>query len=175
MCLSAGAIATIINDGCMTPWDVIKQRMQARHQGGQPGQGHGAGPMVAHCAVGMPAVSYPLGYLCSRRLHHPDRCCPLSLLWHRWGTPPTEALATASGQWERLGGWGSHALCWPSAAAHPLPGSLLMPDAPPALAPTCRSTTWRQEGLRAFYKSYWTTVSSPLGPFPPALLHLSPC
>ncbi|PSC73762.1 mitochondrial carrier [Micractinium conductrix] len=28
---AAGATATIVNDGCMTPWDVIKQRMQVRH------------------------------------------------------------------------------------------------------------------------------------------------
>ena len=26
-----GATATIVNDGCMTPWDVIKQRMQVSH------------------------------------------------------------------------------------------------------------------------------------------------
>ena len=25
---AAGATATIVNDGCMTPWDVVKQRMQ---------------------------------------------------------------------------------------------------------------------------------------------------
>ena len=25
---TAGATATIVNDGCMTPWDVVKQRMQ---------------------------------------------------------------------------------------------------------------------------------------------------
>ncbi|KAH7624542.1 hypothetical protein Ndes2526B_g00743 [Nannochloris sp. 'desiccata'] len=28
---AAGATATIVNDGCMTPWDVIKQRMQVSH------------------------------------------------------------------------------------------------------------------------------------------------
>ncbi|PRW51045.1 mitochondrial carrier [Chlorella sorokiniana] len=28
---AAGATATIVNDGCMNPWDVVKQRMQVRH------------------------------------------------------------------------------------------------------------------------------------------------
>jgi solute carrier family 25 (mitochondrial iron transporter), member 28/37 len=28
---AAGMTATIVNDGCMTPWDVIKQRMQVAH------------------------------------------------------------------------------------------------------------------------------------------------
>lgn len=28
---AAGATATIVNDGCMTPWDVVKQRMQVSH------------------------------------------------------------------------------------------------------------------------------------------------
>lgn len=27
----AGVTATIVNDGCMTPWDVVKQRMQVSH------------------------------------------------------------------------------------------------------------------------------------------------
>lgn len=27
----AGATATVVNDACMTPWDVIKQRMQITH------------------------------------------------------------------------------------------------------------------------------------------------
>lgn len=30
-CNSPGATATIVNDACMTPWDVIKQRMQISH------------------------------------------------------------------------------------------------------------------------------------------------
>jgi len=28
---AAGVTATVINDGCMTPWDVVKQRMQVSH------------------------------------------------------------------------------------------------------------------------------------------------
>jgi solute carrier family 25 iron transporter 28/37 len=28
---AAGVTATIVNDGCMTPWDVVKQRMQVSH------------------------------------------------------------------------------------------------------------------------------------------------
>lgn len=28
--LPTGATATIVNDGCMNPWDVVKQRMQVR-------------------------------------------------------------------------------------------------------------------------------------------------
>lgn len=28
---AAGATATVVNDGCMTPWDVMKQRMQVAH------------------------------------------------------------------------------------------------------------------------------------------------
>jgi hypothetical protein len=28
---AAGATATVVNDGCMTPWDVVKQRMQVSH------------------------------------------------------------------------------------------------------------------------------------------------
>ena len=28
---STGVTATIVNDGCMTPWDVVKQRMQVSH------------------------------------------------------------------------------------------------------------------------------------------------
>lgn len=58
---AAGSIATVVNDGCMTPWDVIKQRMQVRNS-------------------------------------------------------PYRSI--------------SH----------------------------CITSTWRQEGLRAFYKSYWTTL-----------------
>lgn len=27
----SGVTATIVNDGCMTPWDVVKQRMQVTH------------------------------------------------------------------------------------------------------------------------------------------------
>ena len=65
-----GATATIVNDGCMTPWDVIKQRMQVSHS-------------------------------------------------------PFRSLAH------------------------------------------CISDTWRQGGLAAFYKSYWTTVS-----FRRRLIHL---
>ncbi|EFN56490.1 hypothetical protein CHLNCDRAFT_22033 [Chlorella variabilis] len=38
---AAGATATIVNDGCMTPWDVVKQRMQVSHS---PYRG------VLHCA-----------------------------------------------------------------------------------------------------------------------------
>jgi hypothetical protein len=30
---AAGATATIVNDGCMNPWDVVKQRMQVRLAG----------------------------------------------------------------------------------------------------------------------------------------------
>lgn len=30
---AAGATATIVNDGCMNPWDVVKQRMQVRVAG----------------------------------------------------------------------------------------------------------------------------------------------
>lgn len=29
--LPSGATATIVNDACMTPWDVVKQRMQVSH------------------------------------------------------------------------------------------------------------------------------------------------
>jgi hypothetical protein len=29
--LCTGITATLVNDGCMTPWDVIKQRMQVAH------------------------------------------------------------------------------------------------------------------------------------------------
>ncbi|KAL4425124.1 hypothetical protein ABPG77_008229 [Micractinium sp. CCAP 211/92] len=39
---AAGATATIVNDGCMTPWDVVKQRMQVRHS---PYRG------LLHCAA----------------------------------------------------------------------------------------------------------------------------
>jgi solute carrier family 25 iron transporter 28/37 len=30
---AAGATATIVNDGCMNPWDVVKQRMQVGGRG----------------------------------------------------------------------------------------------------------------------------------------------
>jgi len=31
LCARAGATATLVNDACMTPWDVVKQRMQVSH------------------------------------------------------------------------------------------------------------------------------------------------
>jgi len=64
---AAGVFATITSDACMTPFDVVKQRLQARHA-------------CATSASSRPSRPVP------RR-----RCRP----GHRWSAAPTQACGTA--------------------------------------------------------------------------------
>lgn len=84
---AAGATATFVNDGCMTPWDVVKQRMQV-----------GGGGCVGVCGWQVASWGWELGaapstLLCEGiRSAHP--LCP-AYTPCRYRTRPTGAWRTA--------------------------------------------------------------------------------
>ena len=142
-CCRAGSFATVVNDGCMTPWDVIKQRMQVR----APGLALRSRSEAGRFACWAQLAPYATAPSCPHRTPLVCRC----------GTRPIAASRTAQCEDGRLR---------PSAAAVPLlPPPLLRSPTPlgPSIHPMpaslyLYSETWQTEGLRAFYKSYWTTV-----------------